>query len=176
MDERDTTGTGPVVGYFVHAAEGASYLGAMLIATPQGDPTDFVYTEAVTVSSFHRALLGRRLAGWMAGRVLAPALLAQVSHPPVAVCADDEALLARPPAGAPPWVVVGRKAAPHAPGWASFPLDGGDGALWIPDGAADGVLAVVRRAHEALAPEGLRETFGRARAALAEVRKDRRQS
>jgi hypothetical protein len=46
------------IAYFAHQTQGATYLGALVVVTFEGDPVDFAYTDPVTLSRFSQQLFG----------------------------------------------------------------------------------------------------------------------
>jgi hypothetical protein len=158
--------------YFAHQKQGATYTGALVVVSFEGDPVDFAYTDPVTLSRFSLQLLGARADGYMIARVLLEPLLKQVKAPGI-VCFDEPHLLERRPLAPPPAVVFAAADAAHKEGHWSFhtvkngsqPPEG----FWVSRARDGGVLAKLQEASGAMAPFGLREPFRQLRAAMGEV-------
>jgi hypothetical protein len=161
------------IAYFAHQKEGATYLGALVVVSFEGDPVDFAYTDPVTLNRFSQQLLGARADGYMIGRVLLEPPLKQVKAPGI-VCFDEPHLLERRPPTQTPAVVFAAAAAPHKEGhWSFHTVKNGSQAAegcWVSRANKDaGVLAKLQEAAAAMAPFGIRDPFRQLRAAMAEV-------
>lgn len=160
------------IAYFAHQKQGATYLGALVVVSFEGDPVDFAYTDPVTLNRFSLQLLGPRADGYMIAHVLLEPLLKQVKAPGM-VCFDEPHLLERRPAILPPAVVFAAADAPHKEGHWSFHTvkNGSQGpeSCWVSRPKDAGVAAMLQEAAAAMAPFSLREPFRQLRAALGEV-------
>jgi hypothetical protein len=168
-EPHDAEGT---IAYFAHQKQGATYLGALVVVTAEGDPVDFAYTDAVTLNRFSQQLLGGRADGYMIARVLLEPLLKQVKTPGI-VCFDEPHLLARRPPTEPPAVVFAAADAPHKEDqWSFRSVKNGSGTpegCWVARAEDAGVLAKLQEVAAAMAPFGIREPFRQLRAAMAEL-------
>ncbi len=160
------------IAYFAYQRQGATYLGALVVVSLEGDPLDFAYTDPVTLNSFSLRLLGSRADGYMVSRILLEPLLRQVKTP-LFVCFDDAQVLHRRLRLAQPGVVFADAGLPHKEGhWVPHALkDGPNTTLhcWITYNADKGLLGRIRQAAEAMAPFDITEPFKQLRAAMAEM-------
>lgn len=160
------------IAYFAHQKEAATYLGALVVVSLEGDPLDFAYTDPVTLNRFSQQLLGARADGYMIARVLLLPLLKQVK-PPGILCFDEPHLLARRPPTEGPAVVFAGADAPHKEGcWSFHSVKNGSlppEAMWVARTKDAGVVAKLQEAASAMAPFSIREPFRQLRAAMAEV-------
>jgi len=168
----EPTRTEDTIAYFAHQRQGATYLGALVVVSLEGDPVDFAYTDPVTLNRFSLHLLGARADGYMVARVLLEPLLKQVKTPGM-VCFDEPRLLERRPLDEPPAVVFAPPDAAHKEGvWSFHTLENGTPkaeGFWTTGAKAVGVLPRLQHAASGMAPFGIREPFQQLRAAMAEV-------
>jgi hypothetical protein len=161
--------------YFAHAKEASTYWGALVLVTSDGDPTDFIYTEPVTLNAFMKRLLGPRADAYVVGRVLLQPLLAHLAEAPALLCFDDPIVLQRRLDTKIPVAVLASPDAPHRAGaWAPVRLDGEEGVTcWLVPDSREEVLEVLRETVTAMAPFGLLEPFRQLRDAMDEMKRER---
>lgn len=163
------------IGYFAHRREATTAWAALVEVTPEGDPVDFLYTDAVTINRFTQRLLGRRVDGYVVGQVLLQPLLSQAGDRLTLLCFDDPAVLQRRLACGVPVAVFAPGDAPHKDGvWTVETVavgNGGGGQTWwtVPETRSTAV-SVLQQAAAAMAPFGILEPFAQLRAAMAELR------
>ena len=165
---------GPLIGYVAHVKEELTYRGAIVLVSLEGDPADFIYTEPVTINRFMQRLLGPRMEGYVATRVLLEPLLGHMDGSASLVFFDHPAVLQRRLSLEVPAVVLAPADAPHKQGiWISEKLDGsGEDPLtcWVSPEHRTAAVALLREAAAGMAPFSLREPFRQLRSAMAELR------
>ena len=163
------------IAYFAHFGDGSSYWGALVLVTPEGDPTDFVYTEPVILNGIMTRLLGPRTNAYVVSRVLLQPLLGQLAEPPALVCFDDPVLLGRRLDTTVPVAVLAHPDSPHRHGvWAPVRLDGEAGlTCWLRPESREEVLELVREMVTSMAPFHLHEPFRQLRDAMEELKRER---
>ncbi len=161
------------LGYLAQVGDGHSWVGGLFVVGPEGDPLDFAYTEAVSLSPLERFLLGPRTEAYLLARVMMPALVAQAKVRPSVLLVDDTSLLLRRTATDLPVVVVALESgAVKEAAWEPIAPAGGDGfALWVSRGAQDGARGHVERAIAEMAPFTIVEPFEQVRRTLREMRR-----
>jgi hypothetical protein len=161
------------IGYFAHQREATTAWAALVEVTPDGDPVDFLYTDAVTVNRFTQRLLGPRVDGYVVGHVLLEPLLARAADHLALLCFDDPAVLQRRLACGVPVAVFAPGDAPHKQGaWAAetVALNGKGQTWWLAPATRGSALAMLHQAAAAMAPFGILDPFAQLRAAMAELR------
>jgi len=159
--------------FFAHVREDATYRGALVVVTTDGDPLDFVYTESVTLSRLSQRLLGPRVGGYMIERVLLPPLLEQAGAGVMLLCFDDPALLQRRVRLPVPCIVFAPGDAAHRAGaWVTETVRAGDAppeTCWLPPQHREPATRSLEVALADMAPFSVREPFAQLRAAIAEL-------
>jgi len=162
------------IGYFAHVRDAMAYWGALVLLTPDGDPSELFYTEPVNLNRLTHQLLGPRADAYVIERVLLRPLLEQVGNgATAAVCFDDPAVLQRHLRLAVPVAVLAPKEAAHRAGaWRFQTIPDGDHAegCWVQPESAETALQALAEAAAGMAPFGLRDPFRQLRAAMAEIR------
>ncbi len=161
------------LGYLAQVGDGHAWVGGLFVVSPEGDPLDFAYTEAVSLSPLERFLLGPRAEAYLIARVMMPALVAQAKVRPSVLLVDDTSLLLRRPGGDLPVVVVALESGVVKEGaWEPLAPTGGAGfAMWVSRGSQDGARGHVERAIAEMAPFTILEPFEQVRRTLREMRR-----
>lgn len=162
------------IGYFAHVRDAMAYWGALVLLTPDGDPSELFYTEPVHLNRLTHQLLGARADAYVIERVLLKPLLEQAGNRATAVlCFDDPAVLQRRlRLSVPVAVLAPAESAHRAATWRFQTLGDGDReeGCWVQPETGDAVVQALREAAEGMAPFGLREPFRQLRAAMTEIR------
>jgi hypothetical protein len=162
------------IGYFAHQREATTAWAALVEVTPEGDPVEFLYTDAVTVNRFTQRLLGARVDGYVVGQVLLEPLLSRAADHLALLCFDDPAVLQRRLVCGVPVAVFAPGTAPHKQGaWEAETVAVGNGrgqTWWMVPETRGSALAMLHQAAAAMAPFGILDPFAQLRAAMAELR------
>ena len=162
------------LGYFAHVRDAMAYWGALVLLTPDGDPSELFYTEPVHLNRLTHQLLGPRADAYVIERVLLKPLLEQAGHGAAsALCFDDPAVLQRRLRLPVPAAVLAPPEAAHRAGsWRFQTIPDGDRreGCWVQPETGDAVIRALQEAAEGMAPFGLRDPFRQLRAAMTEIR------
>ncbi|MGH9885872.1 MAG: hypothetical protein ACREBE_10105 [bacterium] len=161
------------IGYFAHVRDAMAYWGALVLLTPEGDPSELFYTEPVNLNRLTHQLLGPRADAYVIERVLLRPLLEQVNGATSVVCFDDPAVLQRHLRLPVPAVVLAPPDSVHrAEAWRFQAIPDGAHAegCWVQPDSAEIALQALADMAAGMAPFGLRDPFRQLRAAMAEIR------
>lgn len=162
------------IGYFAHVRDATAYWGALVLLTPDGDPSELFYTEPVHLNRLTHQLLGARADAYVIERVLLRPLLEQAGNgATAAVCFDDPAVLQRRLRLSVPAAVLAAADATHRAGsWRFQTIPDGDRSegCWVQPESGDAALQALKEAADGMAPFGLRDPFRQLRAAMTEIR------
>jgi hypothetical protein len=160
------------LGFFVFRRDEATYQAGLMVASLDGDPLDFVYTEPVTLSRVSLRLLGPRADGYVVERVLLPPLLEQAGSGLRILCLDDPAILQRKVRlGLPCAVLAPPSSAARRGAWVQEGVGpGAEGTWWVPQDAREAAVEALRGALAGLSPDEVAAAFAQLRAAMAEVK------